>query len=400
MSSETQPVVLNKNADRRLRAGHSWVYSNEINAAGSNLRSFTPGQLVDVLNHQGKWLGAGYINPNSLICVRIISRQKDIAVNGSLIVHRLKIALGLRERFYSKPFYRLVFGESDGLPGLIVDRYGDYCVVAISTAGMEMLRGEIVHAVDKVLKPKGILFRNDSTARQQEGLDQYSEIAQGVIPEYVRISEGESQFDISLHEGQKTGWFYDQAANRQRMLKYVAGKSVLDVCSYVGAWSVRAALNGATQVTSVDISETALAMLEHNAQLNQLENSIETIQADAFQALKELKQADRRFDVIILDPPAFMKRRKDIKQGLTAYRRLNEMAIRLLNNDGILISASCSYHMASSELLQVIQQSARHNDRWVQVLEEGKQGLDHPVNPAIVETAYLKAFYCRVLRGF
>lgn len=400
MSSETQPVVLNKNADRRLRAGHSWVYSNEINAVGSNLRSFTPGQLVDVLSHQGKWLGSGYINPNSLICVRIVSRQKDIAVNASLIVHRLKIALGLRERFYAKPFYRLVFGESDGLPGLIVDRYGDYCVVAISTAGMELLRDEVIHAVNKVLKPEGILFRNDSTARQQEGLDQYSEIAQGVIPEHVRISEGESQFDISLHEGQKTGWFYDQAANRQRMLKYVAGKSVLDVCSYAGAWSVRAAVNGATQVTSVDISETALAMLEHNAQLNQVENSIETIQADAFQALKELKQADRRFDVIILDPPAFMKRRKDIKQGLTAYRRLNEMAIRLLNNDGILISASCSYHMSSAELLKVIQQSARHNDRWVQVLEEGKQGLDHPVNPAIVETEYLKAFYCRVLRGF
>ena len=400
MTSETQPVVLNKNADRRLRAGHSWVYSNEINAVGSNLKSFTPGQLVDVLNHQGKWLGAGYINPNSLICVRIVSRQKEIAVNGSLIVHRLKIALGLRERFYTKPFYRLVFAESDGLPGLIIDRYGDYCVVAISTAGMELLRDEIVHAVNKVLKPQGILFRNDSTARQQEGLDQYSQIAQGVIPEHVRISEGDCQFDISLHEGQKTGWFYDQAANRQRMLKYVAGKSVLDVCSYVGAWSIQAAVNGAQQVTSVDISAAALAMLEHNAQLNQVENSIETIQADAFQALKELKQEDRRFDVIILDPPAFMKRRKDIKQGLIAYRRLNEMAIRLLNNDGILISASCSHHMSSSELLKVIQQSARHNDRWVQVLEEGKQGLDHPVNPAIVETEYLKAFYCRVLRGF
>lgn len=401
MSSENQSaVVLNKNADRRLRAGHSWVYSNEIDTGKSSLKSFEPGQLVDVVSSQGKWLGSGYINPNSLICVRLVSRQKDIAVDVSLLVHRLKIALGLRERFYPEPFYRLVFGESDGLPGLIIDRYGDYCVVAISTAGMELLREDIVKAVNKVLKPKGILFKNDSTARQQEGLSRYTEIAAGVIPEQVRIKEGSCEFDVSLFEGQKTGWFYDQADNRQRMLKYVKDKTVLDICSYVGAWSVQAAAHGAKQVTSVDISADVLSLLQHNAELNGVENNIETIQSDAFQALRDLKQDNHKFDVIILDPPAFMKRRKDIKQGLTAYRRLNEMAIRLLNNDGILISASCSYHMSSGDLLKVIQQSARHNDRWVQMLEEGKQGLDHPVNPAIVETGYLKAFYCRVLRNF
>ena len=399
-STNLPAVVLNKNADRRLRAGHSWVYSNEINTGISSLKSFEAGQLVEVVSHQGKWLGAGYINPNSLICVRILSRQKDIAIDASLFVYRLKIALGLRERFFAQPFYRLVFGESDGLPGLIVDRYGDYCVIAISTAGMERLRDEIVHAVNKVLKPAGIIFRNDSSARQQEGLDQYTEVAAGKVPDYVRLSEGHCQFDVSLFEGQKTGWFYDQAANRQRMLKYVDGKAVLDVCSYIGAWSIQAAAAGASSVTSVDISETALSLLRQNAQLNSVDENIETLQSDAFQALKNMKHEGRRFDVIILDPPAFIKRRKDIKQGTAAYRRLNEMAIRLLNNDGILISASCSHHMSSAELLKVIQQSARHNDRWVQVLEEGKQGLDHPVNPAIAETEYLKAYYCRVLRNF
>jgi len=393
-------VRLKQNADRRLRAGHSWVYSNEINTQETSLKTFQAGQLVDVVNHQGKWMGAGYINPNSLICVRIVSRQKNISVDVSLIVHRLKIALGLRERFYAQPFYRLVFGESDGLPGLVIDRYGDYCVLAISTAGMEGLRDDIVFAVNKVLKPKGILFRNDSSARQQEGLERYTEIADGVIPATIPVTEGQSRFDVSLLEGQKTGWFYDQAANRDRMLKYTGAKKVLDVCSYVGAWSVRAAVHGASEVTAIDVSESALAMLRQNAALNGVEDKLETIQSDAFEALKVLKQEERKFDVIILDPPAFMKRKKDIKQGLTAYRRLNEMAIRLLNNDGILISASCSHHLSSADLLRVIQQSARHSDRWVQVLEDGRQGLDHPVHPAIEETHYLKAFYCRVLRNF
>lgn len=401
MSEFQLPAVrLNKHSEKRLKGGHSWVYSNEIDARQTPLKNFQAGEQVDVFNHQEKWLGRGYINPNSLIAVRLLSRQPKIAINASLLTHRFKIALGLRERFYDKPFYRLVFGESDGLPGLIVDRYGDYCVVAISTAGMEALRHEVLEAIDKVLSPKGVLFKNESNARTTEGLERYTEIAAGAIPEMVRLNEGGIEFDVPLQEGQKTGWFYDQAANRERMLKYVAGKKVLDVCSYIGAWSVRAQAAGAESVTSVDISSQALDWLEHNAALNGFAETIHLLEGDAFQALKALKQDDQRFDVIILDPPAFMKRRKDIKPGLAAYRRLNEMAIRLLNNDGILISASCSHHLATSELLKVIQQSARHNDRWVQVLEEGRQGLDHPVNPAIVETEYLKAYYCRVLRGF
>ena len=392
-------VKLYKNADRRIREGHSWIYSNEINTKLTSLKNFEPGDTVDVVNHQDKWLGRGYINPNSLICIRLLTRDKKIAIDKSLIVHRLNIALSLRERFYDKPFYRLVYGDSDGLPGLIVDRYGDYCTVAISTAGMERLKQDIVEALNKVIKPKGIVFRNDSSARAIEGLERYSEIAFGDMPESVMIEEGDCRFSVSLLEGQKTGWFYDQAANRRRMLDYVEGKTVLDVCSYIGAWSVQAAKAGAEKVTSVDVSESALDLLFHNAELNGVSDKVEAIQGDAFEALKALKQENEKFDVIILDPPAFIKRRKDIKQGLIAYRRLNEMAIRLLNNDGILISASCSFHLSSQDLLKTLQQSARHNDRWLQVLEEGKQGRDHPVNPAIVETGYLKAFYCRVLRG-
>lgn len=392
------PVVwLRDKADRRLRAGHSWIYSNEIDTGKSPLRDFEPGQPVNVFSPQDKFLGVGYINPNSLICIRLLTRQPGVALDRSLLVHRLNIALGLRQRFYDRPFYRLVFGESDGLPGLIVDRYGDYCVVAIATAGMEALLDEVIAALHKVLKPAGILLRNDSNARSQEDLSRYVEIAAGKVPERVRIVEGSCEFDVPVLEGQKTGWFYDQAANRQRLLKYINGGEVLDVCSYIGAWSVQAATAGADTVTSIDVSADALGWLDENAQLNNCADKLTTMRADAFDAMRELKQEKRRFDVIILDPPAFIKKRKDLKKGQAAYRRLNELAIRLLKNDGILVSASCSYHLSDADLMQLIQQAARHNDRWVQVLEEGRQGLDHPVSPAIIETAYLKAFYCRVL---
>ena len=392
-------MKLNKNADRRIREGHSWIYSNEIDTRTTSLKDFEPGQIIDVVNSQDKWLGKGYINPNSLICVRLLSRDKNIEINRSLIVHKLNIALSLRERFYKKPYYRLVFGESDGLPGLIIDRYGDYCVVAIATAGMQKLQTEILAALDKVIKPKGVVLRNDSNIRQQEGLDRFVEIASGSVPDQVHLEEGDCRFQVSLTEGQKTGWFFDQAANRQKMLQYVAGKSVLDVCSYVGAWSVQAAAAGAKEVSSVDISSKALDAVHHNAELNNVADKLVMIEGDAFDAMRELKQEGRRYDVVILDPPAFIKKRKDIKQGLIAYKRLNELAVRLVNNDGILISASCSHHLSGQDLIKTLQQAARHNDRFIQILEEGKQGIDHPVHPAIPETSYLKAFYCRVLRN-
>ena len=399
MKSENELIRLNKNADRRIREGHSWIYSNEIDTRSASLKDFEPGQLVDVVNSQDKWLGRGYINPNSLISIRLLSRDKSINIDRSLIVHRLNIALGLRKRFYRKPYYRLVFGESDGLPGLIIDRYGDYYVVAIATAGMQKLQTEILTALDKVLKPKGVVLRNDASIRQQEGLDRYVEIASGAVPDLVELEEGDCRFQVSLTEGQKTGWFFDQAANRQKMLEYVSGKTVLDVCSYVGAWSVQAAKAGATEVTAVDVSAKALDAAHYNAELNNVADKLILIEGDAFDAMRELKQENHRYDVVILDPPAFIKKRKDIKQGLIAYKRLNELAVRLVNNDGILISASCSHHLSGQDLVKTLQQAARHNDRWLQILEEGKQGIDHPVHPAIPETSYLKAYYCRVLRN-
>ncbi|MCP3670224.1 MAG: class I SAM-dependent rRNA methyltransferase [Gammaproteobacteria bacterium] len=396
----TAQLRLNKNQDRRLRFGHCWIYSNEVDTKATPLKGMEPGQAVDIVNHQGKWLGSGYANPHSLICARLVSRDREHPLTGSLLVHRLKIALSLRERMHTKPYYRLVFGESDGLPGLVVDRYGDLIVAQITTAGMERMKAEVVAAIEKVLKPVGILLRNDSSIRGQEGLDQYIELAAGKMPELLTLEEGGLKFQVQAQEGQKTGWFFDQADNRARMARYIRGGRVLDVCSYVGAWGVQAAAMGAKEVVCVDSSAGALEMVQANAALNDMSKKVSTERANAFDALRDLRSEREHFDLIILDPPAFIKRRKDTKEGTLAYKRLNQAAMQLLSKDGILITSSCSHHMSQENLLQLVQQAGRHNDRFVQLLEQGQQATDHPIHPAIPETAYLKSFYLRVLPAF
>jgi len=393
------PLKLKKNQERRLRAGHCWVYSNEVDTAATPLKLFEPGQAVDIFSHQDKWLGSGYVNPHSLICARLVSRDPEHPLTRSLLVHRLKIALGLRQRLYDRPFYRLVFGESDGLPGLVIDRYGDVAVVQVTTAGMELMKEQIVEALDKVIKPASVLFRNDSAVREAEGLERYIEQVGQPLPDRLPVEENGFDFRVPAMEGQKTGWFFDQAFNRARMAPYVRGRRVLEVCSYVGAWGVQAAAHGA-RVHSIDVSKTALDGVRLNAELNGVADAVTTQRGDAFEVMRGMRSERQRFDVVMVDPPAFIKRRKDIKEGTLAYRRLNQLALQLLSRDGILITSSCSHHMARDSLLQVVQQAARHTDRSLQLLEQGYQAPDHPVHPAISETAYLKTFYLRVLPAF
>jgi 23S rRNA (cytosine1962-C5)-methyltransferase len=396
---ELNVLRLRPQQDRRIRAGHLWVYSNEIDTDTTPLRGLVPGEQVVLQNAQGRFLGFAYVNPNSLICARIVSRDPQHPLDASLLVHRLKVALALRARYFALPYYRLVFGDADGLPGLVVDRYGDHLVGQVGTAGMEALRDDIVAALNKVIGPASITWRNDSAIRELEGLDRYVEVAAGEPPAQLEIVEGGCRFEVSANEGQKTGWFFDQAFNRDRLMPHVKGLRVLDVCSYVGAWGVRAAAAGAKEVLCVDASAGALARVESNAALNGVGDRVSTLQADAFDALRGLKADAQRFDVVVLDPPAFIKRRKDMKQGVLAYRRLNEAALALTTRDGLLVTASCSFHMDRDNLLRTVQQAARHGDRYLQLLENGQQGPDHPVHPAIPETAYLKALYLRVLPG-
>ena len=389
---------LKRGEERRLAAGHLWVFSNEVDTDRTPLGAFIPGAVAELRSHRDAFLGYVCINPHALICARILSRDAAQPVGEPLLERRLTAALALRQRLGSPAYCRWVFGESDLLPGLILDRYGDLVVGQIATAGMEALKDQIEAAVAKVASPRGLFWKNDSAARELEHLPQLAEAAFGDIPAEIEVCEAGLSFSAPLAGGQKTGWFYDQSANRARLRRYVAaGARVLDVCSYAGAWAVTALHQGAARACCLDSSQAALEFAQANAARNG--STLEVLRADAFDGLKMLAAQGEQFDVVILDPPAFIKRKKDIPQGQAAYRKLNQLALALLADEGLLVSCSCSYHLAADELLNAIQSAARHSGRFLQILEAGGQSPDHPVHPAIPETRYLKAFFCRVTRA-
>jgi 23S rRNA (cytosine1962-C5)-methyltransferase len=388
------PVLrLKRNEDRRLHTGHLWIFSNEVDTSQTPLPKFKAGELVRVLAHNDRALGLAYVNPKSLIAARMLETWK--IPDTPWLVARIRAAMTLRDRLYVKPYYRLVYGESDGLPGLVVDRYGTSCVAQIGTAGMEALKPQIQEALSQVLKGDGLLFKNDSAARELEGLPSYVEAVKGSFDEPALVIEDGLEFQAPWIEGQKTGWFFDQAANRRALAKYVAaGGRVLDVFSYVGAWGVRAAHLGAREVICVDSSAAALELAAANAQRNRVK--LTTRKGDAFDVLEEFAKQGARFDVVIVDPPAFAKRKKDLPKALAAYKRLNQLAMQVIAAEGILVSCSCSFHVSAEELQDAIAKAARGADKHVQILEMGGQAPDHPVHPAIPETRYLKAYFCRI----
>jgi 23S rRNA (cytosine1962-C5)-methyltransferase len=399
MESEIEypALYLKRGEDARLRAGHLWVFSNEVDVTRSPLSAFEPGEICAIVDHRDKPIGIGYVNPNSLIAARLVARGIEHALDRSLIVHRLKVALSLRERLYSEPYYRLVFGESDGLPGVVIDRFGDVLVGQIATAGMERLKEALTEAIVKVLKPRQLWWKNDSSIRAMEQLPEYADLGHGEQGGEVSVREGGLEFAVDPIGGQKTGWFYDQRENRDQLARLVKGKRVLDVFSYLGAWGLRAAGAGASEVVCVDASASAAEGIAHNAERNGLADRVSAVRADAFDHLKGLREAREHFDVVILDPPAFIKRKKDFSEGRIAYRRLNELGMQVLAKDGILVTCSCSHHLPRAALLDAVQQGVRHLDRQAQMLVSLQQAPDHPVHPAIAETDYLKGFVCRVL---
>jgi 23S rRNA (cytosine1962-C5)-methyltransferase len=386
-------IKLKAQEDRRLRAGHLWGYSNEIET-GAGFRDIVPGSLCKVMDARGKPLGVGYVNPKVLMALRMLSSNANATIDVDWFMRRIQSALELRTKIYSQPFYRLIYGESDGLPGLVVDRYGDVLVVQIATAGMELLKPMLIEALQAALKPRGVLLRNDVAMRETEGLPDAIE-AIGDVPDTVEIEEAGVRFSIPIKTGQKTGWFYDQRDNRDRLSRYVNGARVLDVFSYIGGWALRAAKAGASNVACVDSSAPALEVAAHNAKLNQV--TLEVIKGSALDMLKQLRDAGRQFDVVIVDPPALIKRKKDADAGLEHYASLNRVAMQLLSPNGILVSCSCSHHLEPEQLQRVLLREARTAGKRLQILEQGGQGPDHPVHPAIPETRYLKSFICRVV---
>ncbi|ULQ45476.1 class I SAM-dependent rRNA methyltransferase [Flagellatimonas centrodinii] len=388
-------LKLKPREDRRLRAGHLWVYSNEIEAA-EGFRQAEPGSLCRVLDDRGRPLGLGYLNPHTLIAVRLLTGSAQASIDADWFSRRLEAALALRARGHATPHYRLVFGEADGLPGLVVDRYDDLFAVQISTAGMERLKPALLAALQRVFSPRGIYFANDLPMRATEGLSLQDETV-GEVPEQVELDESGVRFRVPLAGGQKTGWFYDQRQNRDRWARYAAGGRVLDVFSYAGGWALRSLAAGAESATCIDRSEPALAAAADSAGLNGM--SLEALQGEALDVMKRLRTDGRSFDVVVVDPPALVKRKKDFQHGLEHYAALNRAAIQLLAPDAILISCSCSHHVAEADLQRVLLREARTANRRMQILETGAQGPDHPVHPAIPETRYLKGIVSRLHTG-
>jgi 23S rRNA (cytosine1962-C5)-methyltransferase len=392
-------LKLKKREERRLRAGHTWIFSNEIDTKATPLKGLTPGETVNIEGANGQALGSAYVNPASLISARLISRKPNKSLNQELLNKRIQQALALRDQLYHRPHYRLVYGDSDFLPGLVIDRFDDVFVVQSTTAGIDKVLDDIKAVLIELFDPDAIIFRNDSSARELEQLERYTKVVHGDMPDELNIEENDLHFQVTTTDSQKTGWFYDQRDNRRRLNRYVTGKRVLDVFSYAGGWGIHAAHYGAKEVVCIDASRAALDAVEHNAKLNKVNDFVSTIKGDAFDVLKHLRNKGELFDVVILDPPAFIKRKKDMEAGTLAYERLNQAGLQLLNDGGILVSCSCSQHLGAEKLQRAILKAAQRTKHQLQILETGEQGPDHPVHPAIPETRYLKGFYCRVLKG-
>ena len=388
---------LKANADRRLRSGHLWLYSNEIDTKLSPLSAFKVGDQAIVENAAGKPLGVALLSPQTLVCARLVSRDIEHRFDKSLLVHRLNIALSLRERLFDAPFYRLVHGEGDLLPGLEVDRFGDTLVVQITAACMEPHKDILLEALLQVCKPTGVLWRNDAPTRDLEGLERYLTVAYGDVPEWLQLLENDLVYIAPMLQKKVLGWNYDQRFNRLQAAAYCTDKRVLSVYSDVGSWAIPAALAGASEVLCADASPQALDALENNAQLNEIGGTLLCAEGDVLETLQSLKADEERFDVIIADPPAFIKRKKDLKSCEAGYRKLYEHCIRLLSRDGIFICSSRSPFFSEESMHSTLLAAARHLDRNIQILEQSGQSADHPMHPAIPETRYLKYTVCRIL---
>ena len=388
-------LFLRKGADHRLRGGHLWVYSNEVDSERSPLSRFAAGDLVAVRNTNDRLLGSAYMEPNALICARVYAPGEQRTLDAQFFTARLQAALAIREAAFDQPFYRLVYGDSDTLPGIVIDRFGDVLVMQLNNDGLERYREPLLAALVALLQPRGILLRADSRSRREQGLATDSSVVYGDVPEQVLLQENGVQFLAPVYSGQKTGWFYDHRMSRARLAAWVKDKGVLDVYSYIGGWGIQAAAFGASQVCCVDSSAQALEEVEANARLNGVAARVSTRRGSAPELMAAMYTEGSRFDVVILDPPAFIQRKKDLKKGIAAYRRINKLGLQLLHPGGLLVSASCSMHLSRAELIAAMQQAAVRTGCQIRVVEQGAQGPDHPIHPAIPETEYLKAVFAR-----
>jgi 23S rRNA (cytosine1962-C5)-methyltransferase len=381
-------VKLTPGHARRARAGHPWIFSNEI-AMDAAAKSLPRGTVVTVEDAGGEKLGAALFNPHSLIAARFLTRDPRAVIDRDFIAARLRAALALREQFFAGPFYRLVHAEADGLPGLVIDRYGDVVAVQANAAGMDLLLPVVIEALEHVLAPRVIVLKNASAARGLEGLELYDRVAKGTLEGPVELEENGARFLADLAEGQKTGWFFDQRENRAQVAALAKGRSVIDFYSYAGGFAVLAAKAGAARVIAVDRSEGALDLARRSAERNGV--AVELARAEAFAEMERLGAAGTRFGVVVADPPAFVKSKKDLEAGAKGYRKMVRLTAPLVEPGGFLFVASCSHHMDAVRFAEEVRHGLATAGRTGRILRASGAAPDHPVHPALPESAYLKA---------
>lgn len=384
------PVLrLKKREERRALAGHRWVFSNEIDTALTPLKGLEPGADVVLEAANGRFVAHAHANPASLIAARVTSRARNRRFDAAELAARVSDAHALRARRYPEPWYRLVHGEGDALPGLVVDRYDHVAVVQITTAGMERMKADVVAALLALDGVTAVLFRNDAPSRAMEGLESYREQAAGDPVESLAVRENGLDYRVPADVSQKTGWFYDHRENRAALGPWVKGLRVLDLYTYLGGFALNAAAHGAREVVAVDSSAPALEAAKANAEANGFGDIVRFVRDDVVDAMRRLLDEGELFDVVVLDPPAFIKRKKDRDAGLRHYELNNRLALRLLAPGGLLLSASCSQALDMAGLVDIVRRAAPKGHPGLQLLQPLAQAPDHPVAPAMPETAYL-----------
>ncbi|HEY4264468.1 MAG TPA: class I SAM-dependent rRNA methyltransferase [Micropepsaceae bacterium] len=384
-----RPIIrLKPREGRRVRAGAPWVFSNEM-TMDERAKALAPGTLVGLATEDGTVLGTGYFNPRSLIGVRMLAGA-DAVIDTDFFIEKFRRALVLRERFHGAPFYRLVHAEGDGLPGLVIDRFGDACVVQIATAGMERLKDPMLDALDAVIAPVSVILRNDVPSRALEGLDSHVETVRGEAPPRLAVAENGVTYFADPIGGQKSGWYYDQRENRVFMADLANTARVLDAYCYSGGFGVLAAARGATEIVGLDSSEPALKLAAEGAAANGLSERCRFVKCDVFEELERRARDGELFDIVICDPPPFAPSRKDVEAAARAYRKLARAAAGIVAPGGFLMLASCSHNMSAERFAAECAAGLARSGRRAALIREAGAGPDHPVHPMLPETAYLK----------
>lgn len=377
-------IILKKNEEHRIIAGHQWIFSNEIASLRGNPES---GDIIELLRHDEKFLGLGFYQPHSLITFRLLTTEHE-EISSDFFDRRIRQALALRRKFYpGSETFRLVHGESDFLPGLIIDKYNEFIALQSLTTGMEIRTQLICNILESIFHPKAIVARNDAPIRAIEGLPIEKKLLRGNLGVAI-INDGDIKFEVDIFQGQKTGFFLDQRENRKAIHRYATGCRVLDCFCNEGGFALHAAFAQASSVSGLDISESAISKAKVNARLNTISAQFEI--EDAFEALKNFNEKGKLLDMIILDPPSFTKSKQNIPAALRAYTKINAFALRLIQPGGYLASASCSHHIHEDGFLSALEQAAVKAKRHIQLLEFRGAAPDHPVIPAMPETKYLK----------